>query len=232
MPNGQKSLEFVAVGDPGNAGDVNYYGDGGKGAVSYTYQIGKYDVTTSQYCQFLKAVAATDTYGLYSVNMTNPTTSTRGVGCGITRSGVSGHYTYAVMPGHENYPVTRVTWGNAVRFANWLANGQPSGSQGPGTTETGSYTLSGWTDGNDLVTVTRNPGASYVLPTEDEWYKAAYYKGGSTDAKYWLRTRYCSSEWNSSDPLAPGACLRPLSPQAKLASLRINKGEAPAALLR
>ena len=30
-----------------------------------------------------------------------------------------------------------------------------------------------------------NPGASYLLPTEDQWYKAAYYKGGGTNAGYW-----------------------------------------------
>jgi len=30
-----------------------------------------------------------------------------------------------------------------------------------------------------------NPGALYFLPTEDQWYKAAYYKGGSTNAGYW-----------------------------------------------
>jgi formylglycine-generating enzyme required for sulfatase activity len=30
-----------------------------------------------------------------------------------------------------------------------------------------------------------NSGASYLLPTEDQWYKAAYYKGGSAMAGYW-----------------------------------------------
>ena len=61
MPPGQTSLEFVPVGDPGNAADASGYG-----AVAYTYQIGKYDVTMAQYCQFLNAVAKTDTYGLYN----------------------------------------------------------------------------------------------------------------------------------------------------------------------
>jgi formylglycine-generating enzyme len=36
------------------------------------------------------------------------------------------------------------------------------------------------------MAVTRNPGAAYVIPTENEWCKAAYYKGGSTNAGYWL----------------------------------------------
>ncbi len=37
-----------------------------------------------------------------------------------------------------------------------------------------------------MTTETRNPGVSYFLPTENEWYKAAYYVGGGTNAGYWL----------------------------------------------
>lgn len=33
--------------------------------------------------------------------------------------------------------------------------------------------------------VVRKPGALVFLPSEAEWYKAAYYKGGGTDAGYW-----------------------------------------------
>jgi formylglycine-generating enzyme required for sulfatase activity len=36
------------------------------------------------------------------------------------------------------------------------------------------------------MAATRNAGATYVIPSENEWYKAAYYKGGSTNAGYWL----------------------------------------------
>ena len=60
MPTGQTSLNFVTVGNAGNAADPSP----GYGAVPYTYQIGEYDVTTAQYCQFLNAVATTsDPYG-------------------------------------------------------------------------------------------------------------------------------------------------------------------------
>ena len=65
MPSGQTSLQFVTVGDPGNVADPatgNLYG-----SVGHTYQIGKYDVTAGQYCQFLNAVATTsDPNGLYN----------------------------------------------------------------------------------------------------------------------------------------------------------------------
>jgi formylglycine-generating enzyme required for sulfatase activity len=67
-----------------------------------------------------------------------------------------------------------------------LANGQPTGIEGAGTTETGSYALNGAITDADLMAVTRNFSAKYVIPTLNEWYKAAYYKGGSTDAGYWL----------------------------------------------
>ncbi|MFZ4734106.1 MAG: formylglycine-generating enzyme family protein, partial [Pirellulales bacterium] len=30
-----------------------------------------------------------------------------------------------------------------------------------------------------------NPGATFYIPTEDQWYKAAYYKGSGTNAGYW-----------------------------------------------
>ncbi len=46
-------------------------------------------------------------------------------------------------PGHENFPVNYVSWGSAARFVNWLQNGKPTGSEGPGTTETGAYALNG-----------------------------------------------------------------------------------------
>ena len=36
------------------------------------------------------------------------------------------------------------------------------------------------------MAITRNAGATYFIPSENEWYKAAYYKGGGTNAGYWL----------------------------------------------
>jgi formylglycine-generating enzyme required for sulfatase activity len=91
-------------------------------------------------------------------------------GTGITRSGSPGSYTYSVTGALANRPVGLVSWFDATRFANWLANGQ-----GSGDTETGSYTLNGATSG----IITANAGAQIYIPTEDEWYKAAYYNAAS-----------------------------------------------------
>ena len=65
-----------------------------------------------------------------------------------------------------------VTWYDAIRFANWLHNGQ-----GSGDTETGAYTLLGnaTPTPSNGPSITRNPGATWFLPSENEWYKAAYH---------------------------------------------------------
>jgi sulfatase modifying factor 1 len=161
------TFETVPVGDVGNPNDPatgNFYG-----GVSTAYNIGKYEVTVAQYTAFLNAVAATDTYNLYNTNMASNANI-----AGISRSGSPGSYTYSPI-GSVNHPITNVSWGDAARFTNWLHNGQPSGAEGPGTTETGAYTLNGATSDSALTGVTRNVGATWFIPTENEWYKAAYY---------------------------------------------------------
>jgi len=182
-------IETVPVGNAGNAGELSGRSVGGCGddrvcgAVDYTYGIGTYEVTAGQYAAFLNAVAATDTYSLYNEEMSfwppHPT------GCHIQRAGSWGSYTYSVDAEWADRPVNLVSWGDAARFANWVHNGQPVGSQGPGTTETGSYTLNGATSHIDLMAVERAAGATWVIPTEDEWYKAAYHKNDGATANYW-----------------------------------------------
>jgi len=163
-------IDWVTVGDPGNAADTTG-SPNPAGAVTDTFQIMKYEFTNQQYTDFLNSVAATDTYALYNTSMGS---TARG---GITRSGSSGSYTYAVKANMANKPVNWVSWFDAARVANWMQNGQGSGS-----TETGAYTLNGSTSGN---AVSRNLGATFYIPTEDQWYKAAYYKGGGLNAGYW-----------------------------------------------
>ncbi len=179
MPAGQKSIVMVPVGNPGNFADSAFdSGLGtstspgtGAGVVGYVFDMDAYDVTLAQYTAFLNSVAKTDTYGLYN------TTMYAGYTFGISRFGSQGNYFYSVTnPLAANMPIYSETWGDAARFCNWLQNGQPtSGTQGAGTTETGAYTMSGATTETDLMAVTRTSSATYVIPTEDEWYKAAYY---------------------------------------------------------
>jgi formylglycine-generating enzyme len=162
VPAHAVTIDMVTVENPGNANDT---GGTNNGAVNYEYQIGKYDVTIGQYTAFLNAVAATDTYSLYNASMgSDPNVR------GISRTGVSGSYTYSVINNggnSANRPITYVSWFDAARFANWMTNGQ-----GGGSTETGAYTLNNATSGNAVAV---NPGAAFFIPTENEWYKAAYY---------------------------------------------------------
>lgn len=175
MPAGQASLEFVLVANPGNAPDPAT----GLGAVGRLYLIGKYHVTAAQYVEFLNAVAAADTYGVYCASMANA------ADCAIHRTGIPGSYIYTVDPTSANRPANFTSFGAAARFCNWLANGQPTGNQDLGTTEDGSYYLNGANDNTTLKAVVRKPDAVYVLPTQDEWYKAAYHKNDGVTGHYW-----------------------------------------------
>ena len=171
---GTVTYELVPVGNAGNANDTTGYG-----GVAYEYGIGKYDVTIGQYTAFLNAVdpGGTNPYSLYNSRM-----GTDGNIAGISfTSGAASGSKYAVMSGSGNKPITYVSWFDAARFANWMQNGQGSGS-----TETGAYTLvGGQTTGTAPA---KNNGATFWIPKENEWYKAAYYQpqasGGPSDS-YW-----------------------------------------------
>jgi formylglycine-generating enzyme required for sulfatase activity len=166
-------IDYVVVGDPNNPSEPNnIYGLPNLGTVSAVFRLGKYEVTNAQYVEFLNAKAASDPYALYDGRMESDTTHG-----GIERSGSEGSYTYAVRPGFATRPVVYVNFFDALRFTNWLHNGQ-----GSADTEAGAYTLTP-NPGNLPIpangsTVVREPNASVFLPDENEWYKAAYYAGG------------------------------------------------------
>ncbi|MEL6796614.1 MAG: SUMF1/EgtB/PvdO family nonheme iron enzyme, partial [Planctomycetota bacterium] len=171
--NAQVTIDWAAVGNAGNAADPAT----GFGAVGYDYRIAATEVTNAQYAAFLNAVAASDPNNLYNPNMGSSELG------GITRSGSSGGFTYATKPNMANKPVNYVSWFDAARFCNWLTNGQ-----GSGDTESGVYTLTGT---NSLGSINRelSDPSQVFIPTESEWYKAAYHQpasqGGDADG-YWL----------------------------------------------
>ena len=169
------SIETVTVGNQGNDADDTTYG-----SVAYAYDIGKFEVTAGQYTEFLNAVAATDTYELWYYLMWSDDRGPK-----IERTGSSGSYSYSVAADRENRPVAVISWGDAARFANWMHNGQPTGAQDLSTTEDGSYYLNGANDDAALMAVTREADATWVIPTEDEWYKAAYHQNDGVTGNYW-----------------------------------------------
>ena len=223
FPASAISIPTVLVGNPGNAndpadGDINFPGIQNYGAVPYLYRIGTHEVTVGQYTAFLNAVADADPYFLYDQHM-----ATDNQVEGISRSGAPGSYNYSVI-GSADHPIGYVAWGSAARFCNWLHNGQPTGAQALSTTESGAYFLNGLGTSQFLGTVTRSAGATWFMPSENEWYKAAYYQpasqGGDTD-DYWLYPTRTNIQPYSDQP--PGSD----SPmQSNTANFRLDDGLA------
>lgn len=165
-------IEWVAVGDPGNPPDAT-----GHGAVAYVFEISKHEITVGQYAAFLSAVAAKDPHGLW-----HPAR-------GIVREGEAGAYRYAAAPGRERFPVMYVSFLDAMRFVNWLHHvaeatpDEPPTADAPALTESGAYPIP---EGAGLAS--RSPAARVWIPSEDEWYKAAYYQPAQTGGPpggYW-----------------------------------------------
>lgn len=171
------TLDMVSIGNVGNAP----YQFSPVGDVDYAYSMSRTETTNAQYVEFLNAVGASNPNGIYNAWMSSNTNG------GIVQSGSPGSYTYSVKPGTNNagvayadVPVNFVTWFSAARFVNWLHNGQ---STDPNDIEDGSYTLANATSG---PLAARNPGATFVLPTLNEWVKAGFNTGmTNTDYTTW-----------------------------------------------
>ena len=137
---------------------------------------------------------------------------------------------YSVISGRANHPVNYVTWYDAIRFANWLNNGQ-----GSGDTETGAYTL---LDGRRHArafqrhsSITRNAGATVFLPSENEWYKAAYYNPG-TSSYFQYPTSSNTAPTASGPTAAPNSCeLQPRRGQSDRRG-RVHRNDEPLRCVR
>ena len=158
-------IEWVTVGDAGNKPDKTGYG-----AVAYEFQISKHEVTVEQYAQFLNALAVkSDPHALWHASMSAT----------VNRTGKPGEYHYEASKGKERQPVVYISFLTAMRLANWLHNGESEGD-----TEKGAYDIPA-----QGALAVPEPGAKVWIPTEDEWYKAAYFQpetAGGPPGGYWL----------------------------------------------
>ena len=111
--------------------------------------------------------------GTYEVTINQFDKANAAVGGNLLGDGDNNPFSIGV-----NGPVGRTSWFEAAKFANYLTSGTYNG---------GAYQFS---DANTLIGVNRDAAVStygtvYVLPTEDEWYKAAYLKSdGSAYTTY------------------------------------------------
>jgi formylglycine-generating enzyme required for sulfatase activity len=171
--NGDNSfvIDFVTIGNPGNAAST-FGVPRAAGSVDYAYQIGKYEISRDMVD---KANADSDL-------------------------NISMHSMSNVRGGpRPNMPAAGISWNEAARFVNWLNDSvgsshaynfaSQSGEEGYRTTS--SILL--WQDGDrgfDADNPFRNSQAKYVLPSVDEWFKAAFYDPNANDGTggYWRYT--------------------------------------------
>jgi formylglycine-generating enzyme required for sulfatase activity len=139
-------MEFVTIGNPNNAADTTGTPNPA-GAVAYEYGIGKFEVSEDMIDKY----NASQPGGILQITKD-------------TRSAAK--------------PATKVSWNEAARFVNWLNTS--TGNQAAYKFTSGGVNddIELWTAGEagyDVNNTYRNSLAKYVLPSHNEWYKAAYY---------------------------------------------------------
>ncbi len=156
------TIDFVDIGNAGNANDSGptgiYFTP--YGGVGYEFQMGTYEISEDM---INKANAEG---GLFITK--------------DTRTSV-------------NQAATSVSWNEAARFVNWLNVSKSyapaykfslnPGDGGYTSNTQASANLVLWTPGDagyDASNQYRNSNAHYFLPSENEWYKAAFYSGSGT----------------------------------------------------
>jgi hypothetical protein len=234
---GEVSIAMATVGDPGNpsvgvvqtfGGPTGQFVDPPKGTgiyqtcsdapaapppcvtvggVSYTYGIGEFEVTVSQYVTFLNTVDrdGKNLHDLYFDDMNPQVWPKYGSIAYSASAGRGAHYTVG-YPEWADKPFNFGDFRRGARFANSLTNGKvlstTASSSGAFKYVTYKVRLSSQTERGmyDMATKTpeRTKSTGFVLPSNNEWVKAAYYDPdhGGTDS-YWA---YPTGPFNPPNP--------------------------------
>ena len=147
------NMDFTTIGSPGNAADTTG-SPNPVGAVSYTYQLGTYEVSE-------------DMITKYNANFGTAN------GLVITQDSRG-----------ADKPATSVSWNEAARFVNWLNTSTGGVAAYKFTTGGVNDNIALWSPndaGYNSANLFRNSLATYVLPSLDEWYKAAYFDPTSSN---------------------------------------------------
>ena len=154
------TIDFVDVGNAGNANDAGAGGGSYSspyGGVGYDYRISTYEISQS--------------------DITNATASGLSNVTGGARTG--------------NEPAANISWYEAAAFVNWMntSNGHQAAYD---LTFSSGWSMTAWGASNQAATgvdsgnnAYRHKDAYYFLPSEDEWYKAAYHQNDGVTANYW-----------------------------------------------
>jgi hypothetical protein len=165
------------------------------GGVTYGYGIGQLETTVKQWVAFLNTVdpAGTDRHDLYDPSESSSAWPKYGAINESVRARPGHHYSVA-YPAWADKPYGFANFLRAARFTNSLFNGgllsKRAGSAGGFRVVTYAVRLSTQTERGMYNlrsrSATRAHRSGFVVPSQNEWIKAAYYdpKGGGTFS-YW-----------------------------------------------
>jgi sulfatase modifying factor 1 len=108
-------------------------------------------------------------YRIGKYEITNAQWNTFTAVAGVPTGNPSNAYDQSAYFTGAQQPTNMVSWYEAAQFCNYLTSGNKySGAY--------KFDISGNFQSIDRVSSISTYGTTYVIPTEDEWYKAAYFK--------------------------------------------------------
>jgi hypothetical protein len=141
----QFSIDFVRIGNPGNAADTTG-SPSPAGSVAYNYNIGKHEISRDM-------IDKANSAGSLGITMYD-----------MTSYGGNG----------ANKPATGISWFEVAKFVNWL-NTSKGFVPAYKFDSNGNFQVWSASDaGFDAKNPYRNSLAKFVIPSRNEWYKAAY----------------------------------------------------------
>lgn len=164
--------DFVTIGSPNNIAynrDDPFNRVTGRGSVDHEYKIGRMEVTSGQWLEFVNAAMARPDPWYLNLPLS------WGAERDTSYQGPGERYRLRNVPNAEMLPVGGISWRTAAYYCNWLHNDKSplrTAFQG-GAYDTNLFNFPGvptWTD-----QPTHHPNARYFIPSWDEWLKAVHY---------------------------------------------------------
>lgn len=207
-------IDFVTITHPGNA---PWAGDGtqddqsiGRGSVGYEYRIGKFEIATAQWVEFMNA-AFDRPQSEWIPYLQLP----GGASWAATpvAPNTPGGRRWAIASGAAMLPVGQTSWRDAAIYTNWLHNNKGLERS---AFLSGAYDVSTFgyvTLPNGVLAFTdqteRSPGARYFIPTVDEWIKASHFDPNKVNSDgsvggYWTYSNGSDIPYVGAPPNAGG----------------------------